>query len=133
MSTSKDPFADVIDKYFKCKKLLKTAEERLFELGLPMEDLTEHESNFNSFKKDLKQLNFGDMYSANNSDFKEKVNEIYSYLEEFFTKNFPNGKNILVQAAGSEDEHINSSQKGLKDILNNIKDLEKKIGTYVRI
>ena len=126
--SGKDPNADVIDKYFKCKNLLKTAENRLFEIGLPMEDLTEHESNFNCFKKDLKHLNFGDMYSKNNSEFREKVEEIYSYLEDFFTKNFPNGREVLSKAAGSDDEKMNSSQKGLKDILNNIKSLEKKIG-----
>jgi hypothetical protein len=124
----KDPYADIIDKYFKCKKLLTTAEQELFQIEIPMEDLTEHESNFNRFKKDMKQLNFAKIYSKDNTDFKMKVNEIYEYLEEFFLNNFKKGKQILNEAGGSDDEPMVTSQKGLKDILTNIKNLEKKIG-----
>ena len=124
----KDESAVIVDKYFKCKQLLKTAEDRLFEIGIPVEDLTEHELIFNGFKKDMKQLNFADIYSKENTQFKVKVNEIYDYLEEFFTKHFPNGKEILSRAGGSDDEPVSTSQKGFKDILNNIISLEKKIG-----
>lgn len=128
MST-KDPFADIISKYFKCKKLLKTAEERLFKLDLPMEDLTEHETQFNQFKRDLKQLNFAEIYSKRSTNFGATVNRIHDYFERFFTGHFPDGQRILDEAGGSDDEQTSTSQKGLKDILNNIKTLEKRIGS----
>ena len=124
--SSQDPFAKIVDRYFRCKKLLKVAEERLFELQMPMEELMDHETVFIRFKKEMKQLNFANIYQKDNTNFKQQVNEIYEYLEEYFLNNFTEGKKIL--QGGSDEEPTVSSQKGLKDILNNITNLSKEIG-----
>ena len=118
--SNKNQFEAIFDRYFRCKKLLKIAEERLFELQIPMEELTDHEQVFNEFKKSMKHLNFAGIYDAKNDVFKQQVNEIYEYLESFFLKNFEDGKTIIQNGGGSDEEGVGNSQKGLKDILNKI-------------
>lgn len=124
MSSKK--FTNIVEEYFKCKKLLKDAQDNLFEVGLPMDEMLNYETKFNQYQIQLKQLNFGNLYDENNSHSREIVHEIYQSLVNYYMENYPDGKEILQKC--SEKQTSMNSSKGLKDILNNINNVKKEIG-----
>ena len=119
-------FTNIVEEYFKCKKLLKDATENLFEAGLPMDEMLNYEAKFNKYQNELRQLNFGNLYDETNSYSRDVVHTIYKDLESFFLENFADGQEILQRC--SEKEQSMNSSKGLKDILNNINNVKREIG-----